>query len=237
MSNLPPPPTRGKPPNRRVLIIGGVAAAGIVYWAYKKNKASAVTATSTDPNIDPTTGLPYSSGSYGSGGAVGTSPSLYGYTDQFGSLISSGTGSVVTAPSTNAAWAQQAASYLVANGYSGAEVLGALGKYLAGLNLTDTEMATIQAAIAVEGNPPVAVPPPHVAPPTGQTSSQILPPGYYFYVALGSFWMVDSNGHKRRLIPQTWAQLNKEAGGHQAYTVVGPTNLSAFLAAPRDSDM
>ncbi len=156
-------------------VIGGIGAAGVVYWAYKRQQASAAAAqTSTqDPNIDPNTGLPYSA-EYGSGGSspVGLTPSLYGYTDQFGNLITPGTGQpIVTAPTTNAAWAQQAESYLTnQGGYDGPTVIAALGKALAGIALTDNELAIVQAASGFLGPPPQGWPngAPHGSPPGGQ---------------------------------------------------------------------
>lgn len=172
-TGLPRRPTPGgAKPKRSVLIVGGVAAAGIVYWAYKRNKASAAT-TTTDPNIDPATGQPYTSdyGTTGMGGATGTTPSLYGYTDQFGNLITNPGVTTVTHPTTNGAWVQQAAGYLIANGYDPLTVLTALGKYIAGSALTDDQMSIVQAAIATEGRPPESVVPAHTAPPAGQTNT------------------------------------------------------------------
>lgn len=224
MSNLPPPPSRGKPPNRRVLIIGGVAAAGIVYWAYKKNKASAPT-TSTDPNIDPATGLPYSSSSYGSGGgAVGTTPSLYGFTDPYGNLISNPGSTIVTHPTTNGAWVQLAAGYLIAHGYDPLTTLTALGKYIAGGALTDDQMGIVQAAKAAEGEPPEPVQPAHVGPPVGQTTE--VADGYYRDVATFQIWQVQ-NGTRYHVTAATWQKINTPPPG-QPPTGLHPTWTSVL---------
>lgn len=205
MSSLPPPPSRSKPPNRRVLIVGGVAAAGIVYWAYKRNKASTATAGSVDPNIDPTTGQPYTSGySSSGGGAVGTTPSLYGYTDAFGNLISNPGTTTVTHPTTNGAWVQQAAGYLIANGYDPLTTLTALGKFVAGSGLTDDQMGIVQAAKAAEGEPPEPVAPAHITPPVGQTVA--VADGYYRDVATGAVIQVQ-NGTRYHVTGLTWAKI------------------------------
>lgn len=152
-------------------IVGGTAAAGVVYWVYKRNLSSGGAAPTTDPNIDSNTGLPYGFDTGSSSPVQGTTPSLYGYIDPTtGQFIGgSGTGSgVVTAPSTNGQWAQQAEAYLSTLGYDPLTVAVALGKYLSGQTLTDEQMGIVSAAIAFYGNPPTAVPPPHVTPPVGQ---------------------------------------------------------------------
>jgi len=190
------PSPGGKKPSRNILIFGGVAAAGLVYWMYKKN-ATASSSGTTDPNIDPATGQPYSSEYYdsSSSGAVGTTPSLYGYTDPFGNLITNpSTTNVVTAPSTNEAWAQQAASYLVNQGqYDAATVYAALGMYVGSAgkaNLTDDQYAIVEAAYGYVGKPPNPIDPPHVSPPTGQTVATVAP-GYYRNIVNGAIVYVE----------------------------------------------
>lgn len=241
MSNLPPSPSRGKPPNKKILYAGGIVAAGIVYWAYKKNKASASTVASTDPNIDPATGQPYSSGygTTGMGGASGATPSLYGYMDQFGNLITNpGTTTTVTHPTTNGAWVQQASGYLISHGYDPLTVLTALGKYIAGgfggATVTDDQMGIIQAAIAVEGQPPEPVGNPHLAPPVGQTPppGPTLPDGYYFYPPTASYWEVAGNV-KHHLSPTGWTRANTPVKIHPS--TIGPTQFVAFNSIPEGS--
>lgn len=213
MSNLPPPPGVRKVPksNRRVLLIGGVAAAGVVYWAYKKNAASSATTGTTDPSIDPTTGLPYATGQYdySGGGASGVTPSLYGYTDPYGNTIIPGSGqAVVTAPSTNAGWAQQAASLLVNAGqYDSTLAYGTLGMYVGSggkVGLSDTQMALVQAAYGLAGPPPQPIDPPHVAAPAGQTTS--VPNGFYANLATGEKLQVQG-GTLFHISGPTWKRL------------------------------
>lgn len=166
-------------PNKKVIVAGSVVTAGVVYWAYKRNAAANSTTTATDPGIDPTTGQPYDSEYYdGSSSAVGTSPSAYGYTDPFGNTIVPGTGqTVVTAPSTNAAWGQQAALLLINEGqYDPTTTFAAIGIYVGSAgkaNLTDDQYAIVQAAYGVMGNPPQPIDPPHVAPPSGQNTGGV----------------------------------------------------------------
>jgi len=164
-------------------LIGGGATAILVYVMYSRSKNSAAAAATTttpttDPSIDPNTGLPYASeyGNYSA--ASGVSPSLYGYTDQYGNLISQGTPTqTVTSPTTNAAWFQQAESYLVNSlGYDSATASAALGKYLAGAALTNDQLGIVQTALGAEGNPPSQVPPPHVIPPVGQKPPPVVTP-------------------------------------------------------------
>lgn len=89
----------------------------------------------------------YGLGSYGSGGGG----SYYGY-----GYYGAGVGvQVPTQASTNAQWTQAAVSALTPQGYTGQQVLGALAPYLAGQPLSQDQINTVQAAIAVEGYPPV----------------------------------------------------------------------------------
>lgn len=158
--------------------LGGGAATLTVIYIYKKRQeavaaSTTVDTTAVDPNaIDPT--LNGDAGfSPASGGAFGSTPGSYGFIDgTTGQFIGLGgsSGGVVTGPANNGQWAQQAEAYLVQNGFDMVAVAIALGKYLQGAELTADEMATVQAAIAFEGNPPTAVPPPHQAPPAGQNT-------------------------------------------------------------------
>lgn len=147
-------------------ILGGGAAALTVWYVWKKQTASAAaTATTDTTGTDTTSTDPYGA-TYAS--SYGT-PSAYGYQDPTtGQFIGLGgqASNVITAPPTNAAWFQQAEAYLVAQGYDPLTTGAALGKYLAGQALTQTEMTIVTAAIGAEGQPPTAVPAPHTIPPT-----------------------------------------------------------------------
>jgi hypothetical protein len=155
------------------LLIGGFGVAGIVVWYVVKNRsASSTSATgTTDPSIDPATGIPYAQemgGAYA--GGMGTTPSLYGYVDpNTGQFISGvGSGNTVLAPSTNASWAQQVEAYLQNLGYDPTAVAAAIGKYLTGQALTADQSGIVAAAQGFFGNPPQGAPVPVTSPPGGQ---------------------------------------------------------------------
>jgi len=199
-------------------LIGGVGTIAIVYLAYKHSANSAAAATtttdtSTDSSIDPATGIPYADETGESyGGAYGTTPSMYGYYDPTtGQYITNGSGStaVVTAPSTNAAWAQQAVAYFEGLGYDATTVSAALGNYLTGQTLTASQNSLISSILALQGAPPVNVPPPTITPPSGQTGT--LPKianGYYRDISTGNIYQVVNNV-RYAVTPSTWAKLEK----------------------------
>lgn len=148
-----------------------VAVVGYAWWQHKKNGTAAAatdTTAAADPSIDPTTGLPYAS-EYGSGYAA-TGYTGGSYIDPTtGAYIGGGLGpSTPSAPTTNAAWAQQAEAYLAQVGYNGVTVAAAIGKALTGQHVTADQAAIVQAAIGFEGQPPQGMPPLSVSPPAGQ---------------------------------------------------------------------
>src|SRR5215472_675434 len=169
----PPSPRPGGPPGVRPpmkkstknwLIIGGVGAAGIVIWYIMRARSQTGTGT-TDPNIDPATGVPYSEeyGGYGVGGG----PYAFGYNDPGTGAYITGT-QAVTQPSTNASWAQQVEAYLQQIGYDPTAVGAALGKYLTGQTLSSDQQGIVAAALGFFGQPPQGAPNPVTTPPPGQ---------------------------------------------------------------------
>jgi hypothetical protein len=143
------------------MIIGGVGAAGIVIWYVMRSRSqSSSTASTTDPNIDPTTGQPYASEYGGYGVAGGGVPNYGGYYDPTTGSFIGGTGAVVTQPPTNASWAQQVEAYLGQVGYDPTTVAAAIGKYLTGQALTQDQEAIVAAAAGFYGQPPQGAPPP-----------------------------------------------------------------------------
>jgi hypothetical protein len=176
-----PPPPGAKPPmkksTRNWLIIGTLAAGGLVVLYIMKSRASVSAATAgantaDQGGVDPATGVPYSE-EYGYQGAYGTTPSVYGYVDPSTGAYITGTGasSTVTAPSTNASWAQQVEAYLGQLGYDPTTVAAALGKYLTGQTLSSDQSGIVSAAQGFFGQPPQGAPPTITVPPTGQTPS------------------------------------------------------------------
>lgn len=155
--------------------IGGGTAAIAVYLYHRKNKAlaqqtasNAATSTTDSTTYDPTTdpNSPYYDGGYGYGYGGSSGATLTGYSDPYGSYITNGTGTVatqtVTAPSTNAAWAQSVESYMVNAGYDAQAVGSAIGHYLNGVALTADEASIVETALAFEGAPPQGAPTIHL---------------------------------------------------------------------------
>lgn len=172
----PPSPRPGgpgvKPPMKKGtknwLIIGGVGAAGIVIWYIMKNRSAQAAGT------DPTATDPYATDQYGGYGVSGYGsnvPSQFGYYDPTTGAYITGSGisgSTVTAPSTNAQWAQQVEAYLQGLGYDPVAVGNAIGKYLTGQHLSQNQAGIVAAAKAFFGQPPTGAPPIVVNPPSGQ---------------------------------------------------------------------
>lgn len=160
------------------LFIGGgaIGLVAIFLW-YRKQKANATAVTDTSSTDTSSTD--------GSSLDTGYSPALTSYTDpSTGAIISGGgwstggyalPGTYYTAPSSNAQWVQQAIPYLSQQGFDPTATTIALGEYLAGQNLSNTQYEIVQAAIASEGYPPNPPAPPHVAPPSGQTGGTTSP--------------------------------------------------------------
>lgn len=174
-NGAPPARPGGKPPmkksTRNWILLGGVGAAGLIIWYVMRSKSAAnqqaAATASTDPSIDPSTGLPWAAEMGGGvGGYGGGTPSLYGYYDpSTGQYITgTGAGGIVTQPTTNASWAQQAEQYLMTLGYDPVHTAAALGKYLTGQPLTPDQMSIVQAALAFFGQPPQGAPAPKPIP-------------------------------------------------------------------------
>jgi hypothetical protein len=165
-----------------IAIVGGVIAA---YFLYRQRQASK-DASQTSGSIDPQTGyaygspedqsalaalgnqqLPYGadSGSFVGGSVIGYDAMgnpIYGQGQGGGSGIPGASGGF----SSNTQWSQAAEG---AMGSTGADAIAAaLGKYLLGLPLTDSQVMSVQQAIAAEGFPPV--PGPGGFPPSYKTS-------------------------------------------------------------------
>jgi hypothetical protein len=87
------------------------------------------------------------SGAGGFGGGGYQSYPYYGY--------GTGTGTTTTAITTNAEWSRAVLKQLRHSGFSEMVMFMALGRYLEGLSLNNEQQHVIEAAIAVEGDPPV----------------------------------------------------------------------------------
>jgi hypothetical protein len=176
--------------NKSTLFIAGLAgltALGWALWKDKKTKAAQATAASAAA----TAPSPTSAAGYGYGyGAFAFQPYGYGFGPQglgaYGGQGDYGYGyygagepvneEVPAAAATNAQWSEAAMTALTAAGWTGSDVLTALGLYITGSPVTATQQGIIQAAIAAEGYPPSpgasGYPPAiNTGPSTGQTST------------------------------------------------------------------
>jgi hypothetical protein len=176
------------------VVFGG--GGGLIY-AYVRNKNKAKAAATATPNTAST--YAYGYGSYAYGSQQYAYGNQYGY-GAYGYASGGGEAGIGTnygygyynagqpqeyspQATTNAQWSAAAVSALTAQGYTGTQILGALGPYLAGQEISATQASVVQAAIAVEGYPPV--PGQNGDPPgiktgggggTGQTSNVTVPP-------------------------------------------------------------
>lgn len=154
-----------------ITILAGAAVGGYMWYRHNKNKQAQQQAAQSGAGqygygTQYGYGQYYSYGSnpaantYGYGyGAYGLGSYGYGAGGNYYGYGYYGAGTPTPVPQqaqTNAQWSQAAVSALTAQGYSGQEVLGALGIYLTGGNLNATQVGIVQAAIAAEGYPPTS---------------------------------------------------------------------------------
>lgn len=129
------------------IIAGG---AGIAIAMYMRRQSAATDVTPADPesqdfNLGGNTDTPPGAGNLGAGG--NTTPA------------------VPTAPADNDEWFKRAVDLLVIRGGSGATINAALGKFLNGESLGQSDRAIVDTAILLLGNPPTQPPPAPNAPP------------------------------------------------------------------------
>jgi hypothetical protein len=179
---MPLPDQIGGLPKKQALMVGaGVTGLGLlVYWRYQQQKkqsqadaaaAAAAQAPGTgagsSDQIDPATGFPYGSvedaaalttqAGYNSPiGGLGYSDTTYAYGG--GSGFPGGV-QPVGGFTSNAQWSQAVEDYLVNVAGGNMNTVGnAIGKYITGQPVDDTQEGVINQAIAFEGYPPVAGP-------------------------------------------------------------------------------
>jgi len=146
--------------------LAGITALGWAWWKQHKSAEAAKTAATTAATTTASSMSPYG---YGYGyGAYAFQPYGYGYGPEglgaYGGSGDYGYGyygagepvneEVPAAAATNAQWSEAAMTALTAAGWSGSDVLTALGLYLTGAPVSSTQAGIIQAAIAAEGYPP-----------------------------------------------------------------------------------
>lgn len=123
--------------NRKAYIAAGSTAAVYVAWRWYQSRQAGSEPVDTTMDTGSVTDV--------AGGAYGPGNVQYGGTD---------TGEYVS-PQTNAEWTREAVQELVSQGWDGALVQAALGKYLTAQPVTTDEETIIRAAIGVAGSPPV----------------------------------------------------------------------------------
>jgi len=151
--------------------LGGVTIAG--YMIYRRQKKAAALAAASAASAKASSGYGYGAASaasgygygngyYGYGNGVATSPYGYGASGGFdagyygyGVPYPPGETTQAVAYTTNAQWAQAAINQLQNDGYSAQSVSEALGPYELGQPISAAQESIVQAAIAIEGYPPV----------------------------------------------------------------------------------
>jgi len=137
-----------------ILLIGGIV------WYRQKQTANDPDAMVTEAEINPATGFPYGSPEDAAALAAQAgynSPTLTGGSGS-GNPGGSGSSNTDVVVSNNAEWTQAVLEYVQNNGIveDVSALATALGKYLSGAYVTDTDVALIQQAIAIKGQPPTA---------------------------------------------------------------------------------
>lgn len=183
-----------------VVIVTVLGTAGVGIFLYVKHRNAKAALTTADGSTTDSTDTPTDTSSTDSGYipyGYGYGPDGlgdYGSADGSGSYSDMGTGAgyynagtptpvqVQSQATTNAQWVQAAISALTSQGYTATQVTAALGAYTTGSNLTADQVAIVNAAIGVEGYPPVAGNggyPPNIksqnSAQTGQTSNITVP--------------------------------------------------------------
>lgn len=159
-------PKVGAVPKKPLALVVGAAAA-FVGWRYYQARSGAGTDEAEAPSDFADGGLPP--------GVIGAVPPNNAYGGDTGDTGDVGDGHGAT-PTTNAAWANQAATQLSqSETWSYTDIVTALGAYLAGIPLSTGQQAIVRAAIAIAGYPPVGT---HSIVPGGNTPITIAPSGF-----------------------------------------------------------
>jgi hypothetical protein len=164
----------GKHVKKSTAAIAGVGIVGgaVLYARHRgsQNSSSVATdagtaASTADPSIDPSTGIPYAQEDSGFGfqdaglnSSSFTGGEVIGYDGNGNPIYGPGTSGVaIGAPGSftnNAQWAQAFEQQVGSTGND--PTAAALGKYLTGQTLTSDQVTTVQEAIASQGYPPTA---------------------------------------------------------------------------------
>jgi hypothetical protein len=139
--------------------IGGFAVAGYMIYRYQQKQRAQASAVA---NSQATSGYGYGSTPYGYGAGAyygyGEPGIGYGYGSYYGYGVPQPPAAQSVTPSTNAQWAQAAINQLSQEGYNPMAVSSALGAYELGQPVNASQVNIVQAAIGIEGYPPVPGP-------------------------------------------------------------------------------
>lgn len=130
-------PSWKDPKARQVYLLAGAVAVGFVSYRWWVARTSTVEVVSGEMDTSSVTDA-------AGGGTFG------GNVQYGGANINSND----IAPTTDAEWTQYAVELMTTQGYDGATVLAALGKYLGNQSMTESEITIVRAALAVAGSPP-----------------------------------------------------------------------------------
>lgn len=154
----------------------GTGVLALLVWYRKRQNTSA--AADTTGEINPATGYVY-----GSAEDAQALEAQANYHSPSGSAGGGGGSSVSTGFTSNSQWAQAVVQYMTDNStvVDPSQLQEALGKYLTGAPVTDTQKNLIEQAIAVQGYPPIAgttgYPPAINQSPTSGTTTTTSKPG------------------------------------------------------------
>lgn len=210
--------------NKKVLIAGGVVGGVVVFIAYRRSKATAAQ-TATTQDTSAADQYAQSGGDYGTAGFGNAGGSPYSALSYLTYDASTGqyynpNHDASTANSTdwqsmtvtdNQTWAQKALAFLTGEGFNSGASSTALGKYLNGAELSDSETNIVSAALGQIGNTPVQVPPSYTNN-TGFKPSQVA---QYIQDSLtGDVYVVQSDPTKANGFQAAW--LGRYAQGYTA---------------------
>jgi hypothetical protein len=239
--------------DKKYAIGGGLAAIAIVVVVIirKKSAANAAaaatpatgttdTTASTDPTIDPATGVPYADelgSQYGSGlgdlsgyGGTGSS-AVSGDYDAAGYPIGSEadlqwqqaqsgttpiTGLSTGAVTTNSAWLQEAVSVLANQGGDTATIQTALTMVLGGLTVTSAQQSLFLEAVGTLGQPPQGYPQPIKLSNTAATSTGTTP-GTNTHTAPATPTGLSTGQISATSARAHWTTVANSAGGKNLY--------------------
>jgi hypothetical protein len=131
------------PKGRKVVLFAAAGAAGIVAYAWWRNRSAVPAGPAVDAgNVDPATGLPYS-------------PAPTNSVESGGGAVDTGVPTPIT---DNPSWTQAALTQLANVGYDALFAAQTLGKYLARKPLSSAEQELVQTTLGLVGPPPQGQP-------------------------------------------------------------------------------